>query len=384
MIISFAESYGKCLSGPVPRSRLGSTEPSAIRWLSACHLSVARPMLRMYSKWELENLEKLAASVAGSGLTTRVPKAGSKHGADLSRSEEVRILRALYRYDTFCHLFGTNTSELWLSLFYEYEVNEMFLGLFEPWEVEAIVCIDAFLWQRYDQIFDEIQDDLHENNPKFYDEDSGSNLSDSRDLSRTDTGNGGMRDCTISRGLKTAVRILAIDDHDTLAFKTSRVIVGDQCEDPPAKDCLSSLGQIQRRDHSAKYPNHKDEAEQRRDPMEFTGDTVPPDAPPMAWVLLWDGKYANVYDDFVPAGLKECGYVMWDARRLDEAGLEEAIFKQWEGATDQIARVESVCGWNPTGVPMDPELSRQYAEARRLRREIWPPVRIVSDGESQK
>ncbi|KAF6842625.1 hypothetical protein CMUS01_02941 [Colletotrichum musicola] len=230
----------------------------------------------------------------------------------------------------------------------------MFFCLFEPCEVEAIVCIDAFLWQRYDQIFDEIQDDLHEDNPKFYDEDSDWNLCDLHDLSRTDTGNGSMRDFflqgTISRGLKTAVRILAIDDHDTLTLKTQRVIVGDQCEDPPAKNCLSSLGQIQRRDHSAKYPNPQDEAEQRRDPMEFTGDTVPPHAPPKAWVLLWGGKYANVYDDFVPAGLKECGYVMWDARRLAQAGLEEAIFKQWEGAADQIGRVESVCGWNPTGV----------------------------------
>lgn len=117
--------------------------------------------------------------------------------------------------------------------------------------------------------------------------------------------------------------------------------------------------------------------------MEFAGDTVPPDAPPMAWVLLWDGKYANVYDDFVPAGLKECGYVMWDARRLAEAGLEEAIFKQWEGATDRIARVENVCGWNPTGVPMDPELSRRYAEARRLRRVIWKPRGVASDRESE-
>lgn len=188
MIVSFAESYGRCLSGSVPRSRVGSTEPSAIRWLAAYHRSVARPMLRMYSKWALENHEKLAASVAGSGSTTRVPKAGSEHGADLSRSEEIRILRALYRYDTFCHLFGTNKSVRWLSLFYDYEVNEMFFCLFEPWEVEAIVCIDAFLWQRYDQIFDEIQDDLDDDNPKYSDPDSDWWLCDARYLGRSPGG----------------------------------------------------------------------------------------------------------------------------------------------------------------------------------------------------
>ncbi|KAF6842626.1 hypothetical protein CMUS01_02942 [Colletotrichum musicola] len=95
VVKDFSDSYRQRLVASVPRSRVGSTEPGAIRWLAAYHLSVARPLLRMYGEWALENLEKLAASVAGSESTTTVTETGSERGANLSRSEEIRILRAL-------------------------------------------------------------------------------------------------------------------------------------------------------------------------------------------------------------------------------------------------------------------------------------------------
>lgn len=173
MITAFAESYGQCLAGSVPRSRVGSTEPGAIRWLAAYHLSVARPMLRMYSEWALGNLAQLSrsVSVAGSGSTTGETET-NEHGLVLSRSEEIRILRAIYRYDTYHHLFGVNKGYRQISTpLDDDQVIEMFFCLFDPWEVEAIVCLDVFIRKRYDEIFDEVQLDLDDDNPKYWTED---------------------------------------------------------------------------------------------------------------------------------------------------------------------------------------------------------------------
>lgn len=137
---------------------------------------------------------------------------------------------------------------------------------------------------------------------------------------------------TIFRGLKVAVRLFAVDDHDTLVVKVSRSIEPNPVEDPPAQYCFSSYAQKRKRDNPKRSPDARDEAERRRDLMEFGGDAVPPDTPPIAWVILWDGKYVNFFGECVPGGLSEWGYVIWCERRLAQAGVKETIFKQWRWA----------------------------------------------------
>uniref|UniRef100_UPI0020C2F5D1 hypothetical protein n=1 Tax=Salmonella enterica TaxID=28901 RepID=UPI0020C2F5D1 len=71
-----------------------------------------------------------------------------------------------------------------------------------------------------------------------------------------------------------------------------------------------------------------------------------------AWVLLWGGKYANIYGDYLPRGLNKWGHVMWDARRLAQAGVEESIFEQWkhEGSAWKAEVIKDHYGWSPTDV----------------------------------
>lgn len=66
--------------------------------------------------------------------------------------------------------------------------------------------------------------------------------------------------------------------------------------------------------------NIRDEAEQRRGPLNVTGDAVPPDHPPLVWVRLWDAGYANIHGEYIGDKLKECGHVMWDSHRWGESG----------------------------------------------------------------
>lgn len=101
-------------------------------------------------------------------------------------------------------------------------------------------------------------------------------------------------DGTVSRGLKMMVRLLAIDSHEELVTKMKRRLTHDQNLDAPLRSTLGFEAQDDRRDMSTNLPNARDEAEQKADSMDFVGDVVPPDEPTMAWVLLWDGKYANV------------------------------------------------------------------------------------------
>lgn len=79
---------------------------------------VIRPIARLYVTWSLDNL-------ADESQVSYV------HGP-LSKVEETRILRALYRFQLCCQIFEAldNLSE--------------FIYLFEPWEAEEVMCIYAF------------------------------------------------------------------------------------------------------------------------------------------------------------------------------------------------------------------------------------------------
>jgi len=95
------------------------------------------------------------------------------------------------------------------------------------------------------------------------------------------------------------------------------------------------------------FPDARDTAEQRRDPMDFVGDAVPPDEPPLAWVLLWGGKYANIYGEYVPESLRRCGYVMWNESWWTDMGAKELVVMQWEMAPELIEEIEDDYNWSP-------------------------------------
>jgi hypothetical protein len=186
-ITDFLAGYRTWIEGPTPPPSMASLGPSSCRWLAAFHVSVVRKLGRRYAAWALANL-----------AYTRVPSPGSQEASDaeaeaeaaaaaaptpqpLSRSEEIRIFRALYRYETFCHLFGRNRCNRYGG-FGEEQINEMFLCLFDPWEAEAIGCIDLFMRDKYRDIFIEVKWDLSDENPKYWQPDGVLNPLDSFDI----------------------------------------------------------------------------------------------------------------------------------------------------------------------------------------------------------
>lgn len=109
-------------------------------------------------------------------------------------------------------------------------------------------------------------------------------------------------------------------------------------------------------------PCDNDLAEQRREPMPFVGDEDSPSppthavtaddalneaelsdqgtakmittcGPPLAWVLMWDGKYCNLYGDYVPDEFRQWGYVLWDERRWNAIhGARQLLLKTWKSS----------------------------------------------------
>ncbi|KAI3334162.1 hypothetical protein F4824DRAFT_468903 [Ustulina deusta] len=357
-ITDYLDAYRVWLSSSSPFPNIRSIDPGHIRWMVAYHISVARPLARLYSNWALANLKKAVLSSTGQqgAVATKAndvveegeeePAGQDDHNIKLSRSEEIRIFRALYRYETCHHLFGHSQGQR-QGGFYHHEINGLFFCLLDPWEAEAVGCINAFVRLRYKDIFNQVKTDLHSRNAKFrlengfYHPEGSYNLEAEYD---------DYMEGTISRGLKTTAQLLVTDDHEKLVSEMHRYLTHFRDVDAPIRQALGSVAQSDRREMSTNFPNARDEAEQRRDPMHFVGDAVPPDEPPFAWVALWGGQYANIYGEYVPQSVRRWGYVMWDERRWINMGAEEnPVARQWKMSPDLVEEIEIDYNWRPAG-----------------------------------
>lgn len=118
--------------------------------IAAFHSSVIRPLMNHYVSWAHGNMELLST-----------PK-------DISRTEERRIMRGFYRFQIFSNLFGAvkdvDHGESFLG---SEERLSLFLADFMAWEIEEMLCINAFVQAKYESVFQAIQWDLHPDNPSF-------------------------------------------------------------------------------------------------------------------------------------------------------------------------------------------------------------------------
>ena len=154
---------------------------------------------------------------------------------------------------------------------------------------------------------------------------------------------------TVSCGLKMAVRLLALDDHDPLAAQMEYCLTHQQKLEHLIAKSMSMNAQSDRR-WNMDFES-QDDAELNREPLVFAGDAPPPLGPPIGWVLLWGGRYSNVYGAYVPEALRQWGYVMWDERRWLRLGATDLIAKQWatEEGEELIEFIEGEFSWRPAG-----------------------------------
>jgi hypothetical protein len=94
------------------------------------HISVIEPLVQHCSDWAIQNLVQSPGARA--------------YAQPLSGTEKTRIFRALYRYQICCNLFGFRDGETEHPGFSADYILQQLEVLFEPWEVEELVCITLF------------------------------------------------------------------------------------------------------------------------------------------------------------------------------------------------------------------------------------------------
>ncbi|KAK4243616.1 hypothetical protein C7999DRAFT_18063 [Corynascus novoguineensis] len=252
---------------------------------------IIKPLLRSYTTWALGNLADASKL--------------SQDREPLSRTEERRLIRALYRFQLCCNLFGRGTHrEEWASWqprsgFKSLEILKIFICMFEPWEVEEIACVYTFAEEKYDQIFRDIR-----------------------------------WDGTISRGLELLHYVhFKIRDHSHLVATTQEHISWPTVNFL-GNEALGRVAQVRRRQERL---SDRDRKQQRRDPLPFEGDSDEPGVngritsrPPQAWTWAWRETYSNLYGYYIPDDVRRWAYVMWDAARLERMGAKEILLRQWE------------------------------------------------------
>lgn len=75
-----------------------------------------------------------------------------------------------------------------------------------------------------------------------------------------------------------------------------------------------------------KHPSDKDLKQERRDPLPFQGDNE--ELSPLAWTLIWQGTYSNLFGWYVGDDIRHWGFIMWDAVRLQRTVVKEVLLQQ--------------------------------------------------------
>lgn len=153
----FLESYHEQRSSAecsIYDEKLAGNEPLE---MAVFHATIVRPLTRCYTSRALANVAS----------ENRKPQ----DETPVSKTEERRLMRAMYRFQLCCNLFGVGSHEytsqqpsLDLGCV---DILSLFFSQLAPWEVEEIGCIYTFAQEKYNQIFNNIHWDVHHENPKF-------------------------------------------------------------------------------------------------------------------------------------------------------------------------------------------------------------------------
>lgn len=116
-----------------------------------------RPTMEHFTPWARDNLAK----------TSPLSLQDSDQDIALTRTETLRLSRAIYRFQILCNLADPTN---WAMRSSREQMVEKLFEILEPWEIEEVFCLYQFSWSVYDKVFKDIFWDVHPDNPKFDDQ----------------------------------------------------------------------------------------------------------------------------------------------------------------------------------------------------------------------
>ncbi|KAH7183465.1 uncharacterized protein B0J16DRAFT_401825 [Fusarium flagelliforme] len=294
----FISSYHSRVLSPIGPSSVLPNKTDIVS-IVTFHCTVVMPLVFRFMEWTQGHFEGLSLSDG------------------LSHTEMKRILRGFYRYQLFCKVFNVNCRHMQTIQPYVSadEKLKWFLGIYEPWETEEVLCVYDFVNDKYHRVLEDtrwgaatidshlsprmlIVTGMSARYPQVY-----------------KTGLG-------SLGLTVLLNMFNAADHKTIENLVAHHI--QEAWDPWVEDAVSRQCQARRR---GRVFSARDRAEVERAPIPFTGDSE--DSPPLAWVTIWKGTSSNRFGQWIPRSFREWGYVMWDSGRMITAGGIAALEEKW-------------------------------------------------------
>ncbi|KAF2747588.1 hypothetical protein M011DRAFT_467653 [Sporormia fimetaria CBS 119925] len=325
---------------------LDSVSEHRLHQIAVFYRNTIAPLIPAYSNWALANLPDEVKDRP----EAKVP---------LTRSEQQRITRALYRWELYCRIFGrgslSDTSPKRHDV-PQHKVLRDYFCMFNPWETEEIMCLFYFITETYKEVSMEIQNDFRPVTPPIVMRPSTPDPTVMRpqtppfDFTPFDLADG-----TATRGLDLFGRVLTLRDQPDglIPFLRPHIvhpvwkktnIWQMYLDEDPFYDERIFYRRMQR------HPNEHDEMTERSDPLPFIGDDLDASGPPLAWTIMWGDTYSNLFGSFIPDKMKNWGYIFWDAWRLTKLAVDdgEMLAWQWESSHTMDLRVQAL--WN-----VDPE-----------------------------
>ena len=125
----------------------GGSATTSIEWLSCRDMTEAQ---------DLVHLNKACKKILAEYCRSVAAEMHQEQQFLLSSIEQLRLERAIYRFQTYCNFFGRNTS-LRNDDRSEHPIKR-YLPSFPPWEVMEIACVWHYLMERWVSIFREVLD----------------------------------------------------------------------------------------------------------------------------------------------------------------------------------------------------------------------------------
>jgi hypothetical protein len=325
--------------------------------ISEFHLRIVLPLAGKFMTQALANLWDLVHPCANAQLLRE----------QLSLTEEMRLLRALYRFQIGCNLFGNGRRHLGDSFGHTTpetlnptQLSYEFFHQFQPWEYEEIACIYAFALTKYQCTIVDIPRSFRPSR----------RFKNQREPTPPPPGYGIDPDCESIHAHAHALSPLFRWFSDfvyslTLGDRTNILEGMVQCGlrtlhslffDVPDHSCLISfirdnviwrvvLNFIPRVLYMEYYflqscadPSDRRLKQQRLEPMPFPGDIVGLH-PPLAWTLLWKETYSNTYGLYIISNdLRSWGYVIWDAARIEGTPVRRVLYRYWNAGDPRYPR----------------------------------------------
>lgn len=146
-VTDFLDLYGWWRYTRSPIAMLNSVSLADLRWIMCNHMSTVRPLASQVINMTFTFLTSAAVYVESWRAREESRASGPANvWPDLvSRTERTRILRALYRLQIFCNLFG---GQQYQSFTCE-EIQHMFFCQYDAWEVEEMNCVSEWIHEEW-------------------------------------------------------------------------------------------------------------------------------------------------------------------------------------------------------------------------------------------